>query len=347
MKRKMIAIRPAIRGPWSSLLQAPWLTAMAAGLLLAAVPRQSAAEAAPEAATPPPVASPFGEDGARAEEAPAAAPSAVAPRAALEAEAAEEVGPEGEAPTEAEVASEAEVAPEPRPRPAIGAPQPPLALPARAAEADLWVASPAPSEPRPWHVRLAGGTSEVFARSASLDPLKADDHLVFGGVAVEAEWEVVAGVPLALHAGYLGTELGDPLFGALTTSVEVNAMVLGLGAGYRLWDALALFVRGGFVGTWAEVDVDGTLSDVGGRDFAAGGFGLAGVELLVPRAWMLRAFRTDVFTLGARFEAGYVYLGRLTFGGGEGEGLLEHEEAALGALTLGGAAMDVAFLISF
>ena len=200
---------------------------------------------------------------------------------------------------------------------------------------------------RPWHLRLSGGATEIFVRHPSLDSLKDDDLVVLAGLTLEAEWVFLDAVPVVIQVGWGAAEFEDDLFDALHTRTRLHSMLIGVQAGYRFWDALTPYVRVGFSGTWGDVHIDGNASDLGGWTFAAGAYAFAGVEATLPRAWMRRVFRSEVFTFGVRVEGGYSYLGRLHYGERADTSLLEHEESSLGTLALHGGAMNVGVVLAF
>jgi opacity protein-like surface antigen len=205
-----------------------------------------------------------------------------------------------------------------------------------------------PPSTRRWAVRLSGHTVSVLSRHRSLDPLKSDDHLLAGGVTLGAELQVVRTLLVGLELGYSGGSFSDVVFGSQGTAVRMDTVEAGVRVGYRLWGALTPFVRAGFAGTWTEAHVRAGTGSLGGTDFAPGGYALAGLELTVRRDWLRRTLRTDAFTMGITFEAGYVHLGRFGFDGGVSQtGLLDEQRSGLGDLTLGGPAIRVGFLLAF
>jgi hypothetical protein len=202
--------------------------------------------------------------------------------------------------------------------------------------------------PRSWHIRLSGALTELLLRHESYDVVSADDQLTTGGVSLDGEWVFWQRVPLMVQVGYLGGEFGDPLFESLETSGRVDALRLGLLVGFRLWDAVTPYVRGGFIATWSKLSIEGLGEDIAVESFAPGWYAMAGFELSLPRRWLRRIIRTELFTIGLRFEAGYADLGEHDLAASrERGGLMEERQAALGALRLGGAAIDLGFFLSF
>jgi hypothetical protein len=203
-------------------------------------------------------------------------------------------------------------------------------------------------EPRPWHIRATAGGAGLFARSESLDPLRTDDIVGLASCTLEAEWVLADRVPLVLQVGYGGAEFGATLFQDLQSDFTLHALEIGIQAGYRLWDAFMPFVRGGFVASWGQVRIDGAVGDLEAWAFAPGGYALAGIELGLPRRWMRSLFRSEVFTLAIRFEAGYLFLGDLEYDQQtDDSSLLDRDQVALGTVRLDGATIDGALILSF
>jgi len=237
-------------------------------------------------------------------------------------------------------------------RPRTDLPPPPAddeddASPRQATRLSHRVELPPPSSRR-WAIRLSGHTVSVLSRHPSLDPLKSNDHLLAGGVTLGAELAVFRSLLVGLEVGYSGGSFTDTVFDTQATAVRMDTIEAGVRVGYRLWGLLTPFVRGGFAGTWTEARVRAGSTSLGGTDFAPGAYALAGLELALSREWLRRALRTDAFTLGITFEAGYVHLGKFELAGGLSQsGLLDEQRSGLGALTLGGPAIRVGFLLAF
>lgn len=207
----------------------------------------------------------------------------------------------------------------------------------------------APHEaPRPWHIRLSSALSESLLRDESYDAASRDDQLVTAGASVEGEWVFLSTIAVAVQVGYLGGAFGSSLFDSLKTDGQIHALQVGASLGYRLWDAVMPYVRGGFIATWSTMKVEGLDEDIDTEAFAPGWYAMGGVELTLARRWIRRIFRTEVFTIGLRFEAGYADFGQHEFDESrELEGVAEERQASLGTLSLGGAAMNFGFILSF
>jgi len=206
---------------------------------------------------------------------------------------------------------------------------------------------------RPWRIRLSAGFSQLIAQSPSLDPLQGDDAYALGGVNVEAELGLVGNtVPVILQVGYLNGQTRGELFDSFEAKSDLHGLAIGLMSGYRLWDAIFGYFRGGGTLSFTRARVDGSgdspsaLATTWARSL--GFYPMGGVELTLPRRWMAQVLRHDLLTIGARVEGGYIWLGRFDLEGDEpSESLASHEIADLGTLELSGGAVRVEVLVSF
>ena len=108
------------------------------------------------------------------------------------------------------------------------------------------------------------------------------------------------------------------------------------------------YVRGGVSATWLEAWIRQEGHSVGGKDLAPGGYAVAGLEFTIRRQWLYRVLGTAAFTAGLRFEAGYAHLGRFSLDGQTStSGLVDDYRSPLGRLTLHGATLNAALVISF
>ncbi len=203
--------------------------------------------------------------------------------------------------------------------------------------------------PRVWHIRVTGGATQMIVRSESFDAVNSDDRLDLSSVDLGFEWGLLGGtLPLAVHIGYAMATVDEQIFHSMDTSMRVDALQIGVTAGYRLWDVLMPYVRGGVSLTWTDLRIYGQGAELGGDRFAVGGFGMAGFEVQLPRRWLARLFRRGIFTFGFRAEAGYVHLGTMEYEEStDSGGLIEERQVALGALSLGGAAVHFGAFLSF
>lgn len=201
---------------------------------------------------------------------------------------------------------------------------------------------------RAWHIRAMARSLSLFVRDRSLDALKADDVLDRGGAALAASLRVVDDLRVGVEVGYAGGRFSDGLLGTYDTRLVHDTLEAGAWVGYRLWDSLTPYLRFGATVTWARATVRDETQRLGGRDVAAGGYALGGLELTMPRRWFWNAFGSTVFTLGLLVEGGYVDLGKLSVAGGlSQDGLVDEYRAALGSLRLRGAALNVGLVLSF
>jgi opacity protein-like surface antigen len=202
--------------------------------------------------------------------------------------------------------------------------------------------------PRLWHLHFTAQSHNLLVRHASLNPLKADDLLSGGGLNGGVELSLVPRLVVGAEVGWVGGRFEDTVFGTDTTAVEAHSLRAGVRVGYRLWDAVTPYVRGGFTATWLAARIRTDTQSLGGRAFAPGAYALGGVELTIRRSWMRKAFGSGDFTMGLVFEAGWVHLGRFDLSGGkDSEGLLDDHRAGLGRLTLEGVTVNAGLVLVF
>jgi hypothetical protein len=196
-------------------------------------------------------------------------------------------------------------------------------------------------------VRLTGRSVNLLVREPSYDVFSEDDLLARGELALALELNPVDRLVVAVEWGYAGGRRSDPLHQDFTAEQQQHSLLLGAWVGYRFWDAVTPFVRGGFAYTWLEGRVRGDGLSMGGWDQAPGGYVFGGLELALARRWMWRALGTAAFTLALTVEAGWVDLGRFAPGGGlDQSALVDEYRDGLGTLELRGAAVSVGFVLS-
>jgi len=201
---------------------------------------------------------------------------------------------------------------------------------------------------RLWHLRLTAQSHNLLVRHASLNPLKADDLCTSGGLNAGIEFFLVPGLVVGAEVGWVGGRFTDAVFDTDTTSVEAHSLWAGARVGYRLWDSVTPYVRGGFSATWLGARVHTDTQSLGGRAFAPGAYALGGVELTIRRTWMRKVFGSEIFTMGLVFEAGWVHLGRFDLDGGKNSsGLVDDYRAGLGRLTLRGVTVNAGLVLAF
>ncbi len=201
---------------------------------------------------------------------------------------------------------------------------------------------------RLWHLRLTAGSHQLLIRHASFNPLKADDLFSQGGVKGDVELWLLPRLVVGAEIGWVGGRFEDTVFDTDTTVLHAHSLRAGLRVGYRLWDSVTPYVRGGFAATWVAARIRTDTQSLGGRALAPGGYALAGVELTLKRSWMRRIFGSTVFTMGVLFEAGWVHLGQFKLDGGKsGAGLVDDYRAGLGKLTLQGVTVNAGLVLAF
>lgn len=202
--------------------------------------------------------------------------------------------------------------------------------------------------PRLWHLRFTAQSHNMLVRHSSLNPLKGDDLLSQGGLSGGIELSLLPGLVVGAEVGWVGGRFEDTVFGTDITTVEAHSLRVGARVGYRLWDSVTPYVRGGFTATWMACHVRTDTQSLGGRAFASGAYALGGVEITIRRSWMRKVFGSGIFTLGVVFEAGWVSLGQFDLDGGKSSaGLVDDYRAGLGRLTLQGATVNAGLVLSF
>ncbi len=206
---------------------------------------------------------------------------------------------------------------------------------------------PLPKE-RTWHLRIATRSINLFVRESSYDVFDRDDLLTRAEVGVGWEMRLLGGALVAAEVGYSGGAARGHVLEDLDTHLVHDTLLLGGFIGYRLWDAVTPYARGGFALTWLKGTVSGDGVSMGGRDLGLGGYVFAGVELGLPRRWLWHALHTTAFTLALTVEAGYADLGEFHLGVGlSQEGLVDEYSSALGTLRMRGAAVNAGLVLSF
>jgi hypothetical protein len=202
--------------------------------------------------------------------------------------------------------------------------------------------------PRLWHLRFTAQSHNLLVRHDSLNPLKENDLFAQGGLSGGIDLHLVDHLVVGADLGWVGGSFTGTVFGADTTEVHAHSLAAGARVGYRLWDSVTPYVRGGFLATWLGARIRTDTQSLGGRDFAPGAYALGGVEFTIRRSWMRRAFGSPNFTLGVVFEAGWVHLGQFHLDGGtDTSGLVDDYRAPLGRLLLQGATINAGLLLSF
>jgi len=202
--------------------------------------------------------------------------------------------------------------------------------------------------PRLWHLRLTAQSHNLLVRHASFNPLKVDDLLSQGGLEGGIELHLLPRLMVGAEVGWVGGGFTGVVFGTDSTTVKAHSLRAGVRVGYRLWDSVTPYVRGGFAATWLAARVYTDTQTLGGPAFAPGAYGLAGVEFTIRRSWMRRVFGSKIFTMGLVFEAGWVHLGRFHFDGGKNtDGIVDDYRSGLGRLTLTGATVNAGLVLAF
>lgn len=202
--------------------------------------------------------------------------------------------------------------------------------------------------PRLWHLRFTAQSHNLLVRHASLNPLKADDLFSSGGLNGGIELTLLPRLVVGAEIGWVGGRFTDTVFGTDTTTVEAHSLRAGVRVGYRLWDSVTPYVRGGFTATWLAARVHTDTQSLGGRAFAPGAYALGGVELTIRRSWMRKVFGSGIFTMGLVFEAGWVQLGQFDLDGGiDTSGLVDDYRTGLGRLTLQGVTVNAGLVLAF
>ncbi len=203
-------------------------------------------------------------------------------------------------------------------------------------------------QPRLWHLRITAQSHNLLVRHTSLNPLKSDDLFAQGGLSAGIDLALVDRLVVGADLGWVGGSFNGTVFDADTTEVHAHSFAAGARVGFRLWDSVAPYVRGGFMATWLVARIRTDTQSLGGRDFAPGFYALGGVELTIGRSWMRKAFGSTNFTMGLVFEAGWVHLGRFDLNGGtDTSELVDDYRAPLGRLILRGATINAGLLLSF
>lgn len=202
----------------------------------------------------------------------------------------------------------------------------------------------APPPPRVWRLRVIARSFSLLVRSSSLDALQSEDLVQSGEISVGAELRIWRDLVLGAELGYAGGRSSGAVLESFRTSLRHDVALVGITLGWRLWDALMPYVRGGLAVTRLDGRVRANDLSLGGRDLAAGGYLLAGLELGVPRSWL----RTSSVSVALHLEAGWAKLGRFHLEGGIDESrLVDEYRAGLGRITLSGAAVNVGLSLSF
>ena len=236
----------------------------------------------------------------------------------------------------------------PTPRPVMPLPPDPLPEVAHPTSTTLHRRRRPEGPQRMWHLRLTAQSHNLLVRHASFNPLKVDDLLSQGGLAGGMELTLLARLVVGAEVGWVGGGFTGSLFGSDTTNLKAHSLRMGVRVGYRLWDAVTPYVRGGFAATWLAARVYTDTQTLGGRSFAPGAYGLAGVEFTIRRSWMRKVFGSKIFTMGLVFEAGWVHLGQFNLEGGKNtSGLVDDYRAGLGRLTLTGVTVNAGLVLAF
>lgn len=200
---------------------------------------------------------------------------------------------------------------------------------------------------RLWHIRGLLTATPLWVSHPSFDIYSSSDSMALAGFTLEGEWSFFDRLPVSIQVGYNNADLAGTIFSELETALVIREMVIGAQVGYRLWDSVTPYVRGGLLLSWAQTRIEGGDDVMRQEGFAPGAYAMAGVELTLPRRWIRRMFRTDLFTIGLLVEAGYVFAGRFELAADDSSSLVPHNDVALGTLELSGAAMRTGFLLSF
>lgn len=155
---------------------------------------------------------------------------------------------------------------------------------------------------------LAVSSQASWRKSATIDPLLADD--VTRGLHAELGFEPFGGgaVRWGFETAYERDEDRGRLFDGFATELRVQAATGGARGSWRLLDGLRVVAHAGAGMQRAAIRIHDDTTSIEDHDWAPTFYGLAGMEVYVPRSLMRRRGLFGPFTVGFAVEGGYAHV---------------------------------------